>query len=171
MENIYLRSGRNVYDIRANKTDTAGTKYNRYLNSRPVRKLIGAKTPFHRCPPEIVSIMHDNAHCVQLTDIGLWLAPHFLPEWRLVSDIHKFAMKMIVNSFKWSPTNYAPAVANLLNNGIRVLLYAGDADFRANWVSSERKRGGSNHSPLFFSLSLSLPVRRSWVGPNIRFQW
>ncbi|KAI8327690.1 Alpha/Beta hydrolase protein [Chlamydoabsidia padenii] len=94
VENIYLRSGRNVYDIRANRTDGAGTKYNRYLNLRPVRKLIGAKTPFHRCPPEIRRTFYRNGDY---------------------------------------PKNYAPDVANLLNNGIPVLLYVGDADYRANW--------------------------------------
>ncbi|CAO3600778.1 unnamed protein product [Absidia cylindrospora] len=94
VENIFYRSGRNIYDIRALSTGKAGTKYNRFLNTRAIRKKIGAKTPFHRAPPDVHRNFYNNGDYAR---------------------------------------NFAPDVANCLNNGLRVLLFAGDADYRFNW--------------------------------------
>ncbi|KAI8083185.1 prepro-carboxypeptidase Z [Halteromyces radiatus] len=94
VEDIYLRSGRNIYDVRASQNDSLGTNYGLFLNKREIRDLIGARTAFHRCPTDIRRAFYSTGDYAR---------------------------------------NFAPQVADLLNNGIQVLLYAGDADFRANW--------------------------------------
>ncbi|CAO3598108.1 unnamed protein product [Absidia cylindrospora] len=40
--------------------------------------------------------------------------------------------------------NFAPKVADLLNNGVRVLLYAGDADYICNWYGNYAWAGQLN---------------------------
>ncbi|CAO3599018.1 unnamed protein product [Absidia cylindrospora] len=94
VEDIYLRSGRDIYDIRASRNDNSSSQFAKFLNIPEVRSMIGGKVRFHHCLSSIKNAFYKTGDYAR---------------------------------------NYAPTVGKLLDNGIRVLLFAGDADYRANW--------------------------------------
>lgn len=140
VENIYLRSGRDIYDIRASQDQKSGTEFPKFLNTPHVLKQIGARTKFRHCSTNVVSQAY--MHIIRNPFLCLFdPAPRLLQDRRLVSLLtlpHPFLTVDPSFFIGHSARNFAPAVGNLLDNGIRVLLFVGDADYRANWVRKDR---------------------------------
>ncbi|SAM05262.1 hypothetical protein [Absidia glauca] len=56
VENIYLRSGRDIYDIRASQDQKSGTEFPKFLNTPHVLKQIGARTKFRHCSTNVYGV-------------------------------------------------------------------------------------------------------------------
>ncbi|KAI8334710.1 Alpha/Beta hydrolase protein [Chlamydoabsidia padenii] len=95
VENIYARSGRDIYDIRAPKDEEKSVApFEKFLSIPHVWALVGSRSTFHHCSPAVHRDFYKTGDYAR---------------------------------------NFAPDVGYLLDHGIRALIYAGDADYRANW--------------------------------------
>jgi hypothetical protein len=101
---VYQNSGLSYYDVRT--SDSIPSTYIKFLNSASTRSAIGATQSYSECSNSAVSLR------------------------KKVSCIHSHIALFSKKGGKFGSTadsarNFAPRVADLLNNGVRVLLYAG----------------------------------------------
>ncbi|CAO3637090.1 unnamed protein product [Cunninghamella blakesleeana] len=97
VENIYRRSGQNIYDIRSK--DAPPLTFINFISQDKIKELIGVPTSlnFNRCNKEVKTAFYGTGDYAR---------------------------------------DFAPFVAKILNQGIPVLIFAGDADYRGHWYGN-----------------------------------
>ncbi|KAI9299681.1 Alpha/Beta hydrolase protein, partial [Cunninghamella echinulata] len=98
VEDIYRRSGRNIYDVRSK--DAPLLTYVNFIQQDKIKELIGVprNRTFLRCNRKVKTAFYDTGDYAR---------------------------------------DFAPFVGNILDQGIPVLIFAGDADYRGNWVNDK----------------------------------
>lgn len=152
LEKIYRHSGRRFYDVRY--TNITFYNYVRFIKQDHVKNLLGIpqNRHYHMCNIRVVMsnmlffffidyiIISIFIHSY-LFYLFIYLEKSILQYGWFVSFINKFYLSIYLSIYLYivyfyynSARDFSPFVSNLLNQDIRVLLFAGDADYRGNWV-------------------------------------
>lgn len=133
---ISQASNFNAYDVRAPYGDpNPPNTYVNYLQDPNVMKAIGAQSNYQACPQDTFVLFSStgDSRCYP-------------------QSLHVCALLMNVD-----PRSFTPTLSSVVQSGINVILWAGDADWICNWIGVQRVADQVDYSgqPAFRTEELS----------------